>query len=70
MKENNHPGPNKSVTLAFGIFMCLFYIAVGILCIVKFFDIIDSTISYIVGGLLIIYGIFRGYRLYITYKNS
>lgn len=69
MKGNNHPGPNKAVTLAFGIFMCLVYIGVGILCITQFFDIIDTKISYIVGGLLILYGFFRGYRLYITRKK-
>lgn len=73
MKENNDidSATPKGAKLAFGIFMILFYIAIGILCIMKVrpFDIIDNTISYVVGGILIAYGIFRGYRLALMMKK-
>ncbi len=67
--ENKEPG--RAGRIGFDIFMVIFYIAVGFLCIFKFgsFDIINSTVSYIVGGLLIVYGIFRGYRLYLTTRK-
>lgn len=68
MKGNNENSqePGKAGRIGFEIFMVIFYIAVGLLCIFKFgsFDIINGTVSDIVGGLLIVYGIFRGYRLY------
>lgn len=62
---NNYPGAPKAARLWFGIFMILVYLGVGLLFIFKVFDIIDDTVSYIIGGLLIVYGIFRGYRLYV-----
>lgn len=58
---NNQP---KGMRLAFGIFMVLVYLAVGILFIVNTFNIDNQTISIIVGALLCVYGVWRGYRLY------
>ncbi|MDE6716933.1 MAG: hypothetical protein K2J70_01965 [Muribaculaceae bacterium] len=63
--ENNRPQAPKGARMAFGIIMILVYLAVGLLFIFKQFDIINPVVSYIVGGLLIAYGIFRGYRLYV-----
>lgn len=63
-ENRNHPGAPKAMRLWFGIFMVLIYIGVGLLF---FFDVISidsNAISYTVGALLILYGIFRGYRLY------
>lgn len=65
--SNNRPDTPKGARLAFGILMILVYIGVGLLFIFNVFNIIDSTVNYIVGGLLILYGIFRGYRLYRGY---
>ncbi|MCM1290444.1 MAG: hypothetical protein NC201_05525 [Prevotella sp.] len=48
----------------FGIFMVIVYVAVGLLFIFDIFNIDNNTISYCVGGLLIVYGLWRGYRLY------
>lgn len=59
--NNNIP---KGGRLVFGIFMVLVYLAVGLLCIFDVFNIDNTAISCICGGLLIAYGIWRGYRLY------
>ncbi len=67
MKGNNQNRPviPTSGKILIGIFMILFYIAVGILFILNIFDTIDHTVSIIVGALLCAYGVFRAYRLYI-----
>lgn len=61
MDNSNNP---KSMRLIFGIFMIIVYVAVGVLFICNVFDIIDQTISIIIGALLCVYGVWRGYRLY------
>ena len=66
-ENGNGPVQPKGARIAFGIIMVLIYLGVGLLFIFKVgvFDFFNSDIaSYIVGGLLILYGIFRGYRLY------
>lgn len=60
---NNQNAP-KGMRLVFGIFMILIYVGVGLLFIFDFFNIDNTAISRVVGGLLILYGIFRAYRLY------
>lgn len=64
-KQNNRPQAPKGARLAFGILMILVYIGMGLLFIFNVFDIINPVVSYVIGGLLIVYGIFRGYRLYV-----
>lgn len=63
-EENKPQQTSKGGRLAFGILMVLVYLGVGLLFIFKFFNAIDYTVSCVVGGILIAYGIFRGYRLY------
>lgn len=58
------PVAPKGMRLWFGIFMIVIYLGVGLLFIFDVFSIDNTAISYTVGGLLIVYGIFRGYRLY------
>lgn len=58
-------GTPKGARLIFGIFMVLVYVGVGLLFIFDVFNIDNRVISYIVGGLLCVYGVWRGYRLYI-----
>jgi len=50
----------------------LFYIILGIVVIVYkfFFTILEPTIAYAMGGLLILYGIFRIYRAISKIKDS
>ncbi|MDE5653104.1 MAG: hypothetical protein K2L83_03025 [Muribaculaceae bacterium] len=62
--DNYSNQPPKGMRLAFGIFMVLIYLAVGILFIVNVFDIANHTISIVIGALLCAYGVFRGYRMY------
>ncbi len=66
MKGNENNGQNlpKGGRLAFGIFMVIVYIAVGMLFFFNVFNIDSTVVSYIVGGILCVYGIWRGYRLY------
>lgn len=58
------PTPKKAVGVAFGIFMIVVYVGVGILLILNFFnwDTSFTWVRWVLGVLLIIYGIFRGYR--------
>lgn len=44
--------------------MALFYVVVGVLFLCNIFEITNEAITYTLGGLLIVYGIWRGYRLY------
>ena len=62
MDNNNMP---RGARLIFGIFMILVYLAVGMLFIFDVFNIDNTAISATVGGILVAYGIWRGYRLYI-----
>ncbi|MBD5289248.1 MAG: hypothetical protein HDS26_01010 [Bacteroides sp.] len=64
MRDYRNDQP-KGARLVFGIFMILVYLAVGLLFIFNVFNIDNTAISCIVGGLLIAYGIWRGYRLYV-----
>lgn len=66
--ENNMPTGPKGMRLWFGVLMVLIYLGVGMLFIFNVFDIIDHTVSIIVGALLMVYGIWRGYRLYAIGK--
>ncbi len=61
MNESNSP---KGMRLAFGIFMILVYVGVGVLFICNVFDIVNHTLSIVIGALLCVYGVWRGYRLY------
>lgn len=62
--RENGTGVPKGARLIFGIFMILFYIAVGLLFIFNVFSIDNTAISCTVGGILCAYGVWRGYRLY------
>lgn len=66
MKGNENNGQNlpKRGRLAFGIFMVIVYVAVGMLFIFDVFNIDNVAISATVGGILCAYGVWRGYRLY------
>lgn len=61
--DNENPTP-KGGRLIFGIFMVIVYVGVGLLFFFDVFNIDNAVVSYIVGGLLCLYGIWRGYRLY------
>lgn len=62
---NNGTGVPKGARFIFGIFMILFYIAVGLLFIFNVFSIDNTAISATVGGILCAYGVWRGVRLFL-----
>lgn len=62
---------NMWLRLTFGIFMVLFYVALGVLLFTPVFNILFegmassvAWVRYVVAVVLIIYGFFRGYRLW------
>lgn len=53
----------------FGIFMVLVYVGVGICCLCSVFEVIlPQGVAIALGCLFIVYGIWRGYRLYRRMK--
>lgn len=62
--DERTPQPGRGGRIAFGIFMVLVYLAVGLLFIFDVFNLNNNVVNYVVGGLLIVYGIWRGFRLY------
>lgn len=62
--NKERPRSGRAGRLAFGVFMALFYVVVGVLFLCNIFEITNEAITYTLGGLLIVYGIWRGYRLY------
>lgn len=62
--EDNRPMAPKSARVVFGIIMVLVYLGVGLLFILNVFSIDNQAVSIIIGALLFVYGIWRGYRLY------
>lgn len=64
--DNTRHKPGSVMRSIFGIFMIIIYIGMGILCITNFFGYPATdgwTIGrWVVGVVLIIYGIWRGYR--------
>lgn len=58
------PTSQRAVAIGFGIFMVIVYVGVGILFLINFFKWDDSftVMRYILGIVLIIYGIYRCYR--------
>lgn len=64
---NNHESKTPApMRLWFGIFMVIFYLGIGLLLILasKTFEIFTPTVSIVIGALLVVYGIWRGYRLW------
>ncbi len=61
----NDPQAPRGMRILFGVFMVVVYLIVGVLFILDIFNIDNQTISIIVGSVLIVYGIWRGYRLYV-----
>ena len=61
--SDNMPQSPKGARIAFGIFMILVYLGVGVLFILNVFNI-DKAISIVIGSLLCVYGVWRGILLY------
>lgn len=65
-EEDARQTHGRPMRMIFGIFMIIVYIGMGILCITNWFGYPDNTGwtigRYVVGVVLIIYGIWRAYR--------
>lgn len=63
-EERHHSSP-KGLRLWYSIFMVLIYLGMGVLIAMDKVDVFgtNSTVKYIVGCVLVVYGIYRGYRL-------
>lgn len=62
--EEKGPSTPKGGRLVFGILMICVYLGVGLLFILNFFEINNAALRYIIGGLLCVYGVWRGVRLF------
>lgn len=64
-QENNVNGTPRGARMIFGIFMVLVYVGVGICCLSGVFrSFLSHGISVAMGCLFVVYGLWRGYRLY------
>ncbi len=64
-QENNVNGTPRSARIIFGIFMVLVYVGVGICCLCSVFkSFLPTGISIAMGCMFVVYGLWRGYRLY------
>lgn len=66
-KDINSSTP-KGFRLGFGIFMVLFYVAIGIVFILNLFKSNFEGLFIALGIILIIYGFWRGFRLIRGWK--
>ncbi len=69
------PTPSRAVATAWGIFMIIVYVGMGVLLLINFFNWTSGweVPRYVVGIALIIYGLYRGYRSFIGtdyYRNK
>lgn len=66
-RRNYKPKMPFSLRLFFGLFMGLFFIAAGLMLLFNWFNVIYdpswNLLRWIGGPILILYGIFRGYRM-------
>lgn len=63
MNDVNNNAP-KGARFIFGIFMILIYLGVGLLFAFDIFNIDNQAISLTVGIILMVYGVWRGIRLF------
>lgn len=66
--NGNGPRQPKGARLALGILMIFVYLGVGLLFIFNVFSIDSYALSCVIGGLLFLYGVWRGYRLFRGYN--
>ena len=60
--ENKEKKTPMSLRVLFGLMMVFVYVGLGLLILLNFFGWSSELACRLVGSLLILYGIFRGYR--------
>lgn len=63
-RKDNNGDPGKGFRVMLGIFMVIVYLAVGLLFIFNVFSLWDRAVSASVGGLLCLYAVYRGFRVF------
>jgi len=65
-KRVSMPSTRNILGLVFGIFMVIVYVGMGVLLFINFFRWSSdwAWTRWVVGAVLIVYGIFRGFRTY------
>lgn len=69
LEEQQNKRPNAVMGTIFGIIMIIVYVGMGILLLINFFgwDSSWAWTRFVVGPVLIVYGLFRAYREYTGY---
>ena len=69
-KDRTKPRTGKELVMyAFGIFMLIFYLGMAyLLLFTTFFSNLYDIVRYIMGVVFAVYGVFRGYRLFVGMK--
>lgn len=64
--DENRPMMPSALRIAFGIFMIIIYVGVGVLLLINFFDWVDvgvwRVLRWVGGVLFILYGLWRAWR--------
>lgn len=70
--RSNLPSTNSLLGITFGIFMVFVYVGMGVLLFINFFNwgADWAWTRWVVGAVLIVYGIFRGYRTYTSFVRQ
>ncbi len=71
--EKNQTGVPNKMRIVFGIIMILIYIGMGVLLFCNFFgwDTAPwSTLRWVFGGVLVLYGVWRAYRQFKGIDSS
>ena len=62
--DNRGNKPPHIMRILFGILMVFIYLGMGGLMLINFFNWSEPALYYTIGGLLVVYCIYRGYRQY------
>lgn len=70
-RQSQIPSTSSILGIVFGIFMVIIYVGMGVLLIINFFNWTTdwAWVRWIVGIVLIVYGVFRGYRTFVSVKT-
>lgn len=72
VRRSSLPTTNSLLGITFGIFMVIVYVGMGVLLFINFFNwgADWAWTRWVVGAVLIVYGIFRGYRTYTSFVRQ
>jgi len=67
-----HPGTPHTMRVVFGIFMIIFYVAIGVLILAGVLNFYGDWewLRWVAGIILVAYGIWRGYMQFASRDND